>query len=77
MSDNNDGLVDLLHSKGIYACDQVAFRMTVRPAPGDPVHTYEVRLVDGSTPDHGTEMVCGTCHRTITPGDVTPDGGWA
>ena len=53
-------IVTVLHV-GERGCGQVAFHLTRRPKPGDPVNPAEAVLLDGSQPVTGDPVACGTC----------------
>jgi hypothetical protein len=41
--------------------DHVAFYLTELPQEGDVVDPETTILLDGSRPEHGQTVVCGTC----------------
>jgi hypothetical protein len=70
-------MIDVFHSRFADACGGVAFRVTERPVAHSPVSVKICRLLDGSTPDAGTTVRCGTCGRVISMAEVELDGGYA
>lgn len=72
-----DGLIDVLHARGMYACYEVAFRVTHRPAVGEAATSKMVRLLDGTTPEPGSAVFCGACGVADGIEAFVPDGGFA
>jgi hypothetical protein len=70
-------MIDLIHSLGPGACGATVARYTERPVRGEPVDASKVRLLDGTTPDPGDIMVCGTCGMRLDVRAIVPLGGWA
>ena len=48
-----------------------------RPKIGEDAHAHLSRKVDGSVPDNGEPMFCGSCGKHSLYIDLVPMGGWA
>jgi hypothetical protein len=61
-------VIDVTHKE----CGEVAFRLVVRPNPGDAMKSSIVRLLDGSIPEPHSIIVCGYCGKRFCPktGDI-------
>lgn len=50
-------------------CEKVVFRMTEKIITGQVISLEDVERVDGGVAEHGRELQCAGCGRTLTFGD--------
>lgn len=48
----------------IRGCNDIAFYLSEMPKIGELIKPTTVTLVDGTTPKHGSRIICGSCGRT-------------
>ena len=54
-------------------CGGVAFKFKSDPVEGSIVHTTDVVLLDGTVPEVGDDMVCGSCDYPIMTCNLISD----
>ena len=65
--------VPILHKH----CGGIHHYYAHRPHLGETAHAHLSRKVDGSEPENGEPMFCGSCGKSTHYIDLVPSGGWA
>jgi len=54
-------MINVIHKR----CGNIAFYFNEILHSGDIIRSSNVMLLDGSIPDFGSRLICGSCHRQV------------